>query len=85
MLSIGKILSGYNPVTGEIPGRPAVKRRLSDLAGCFADAPAYEMALVAGNPMLYSVAAFEPAGGDGDLHYGESACSCRGKSATSIS
>lgn len=47
-----------------------VERHLSDLRGCFADTAAYETALAAGNPLVYSVAAVEPAGGEGDLHYG---------------
>jgi glucose-6-phosphate isomerase len=70
MLNIEKLLSRFDPATGEIPGAPVVKRRLSDLRGCFADTAAYEAGLAAGNPVVYSVAAVEPAGGDGDLHYG---------------
>jgi glucose-6-phosphate isomerase len=70
MLSLEKLLSKYNPVTGEMPGATMVKRYLSDLRGCFAHTVAYDAALAAGNPLLYSVGAVEPAGGDGDLHYG---------------
>ena len=70
MLKIQNILSGYNSTTGEIPGAPRVQRHLSDLRGCFADAAAYDAALAAGDPLLYSVAVVEPATGDGDLHYG---------------
>lgn len=70
MLNPEKLLSHFNPATGEIPGRPAVKRHLHDLRGCFADAQAFDAAAAAGNPLLYSVAAVEPAGGDGALHYG---------------
>lgn len=70
MLNPEKLLSQYNPVTGEMPGAPMVKRHLSDLRGCFADSAAYETAMAAGNPLLYSVGAVEPAGGEGDLHYG---------------
>lgn len=51
-------------------GRPMVRRKLSDLRGCFADAAAYEAALAAGDPLLYEVTAVEPASGDGQLHYG---------------
>ncbi len=47
-----------------------VERRLSDLRGCFADAGAYEAALAAGDPVVYSVSAVEPAAGTGDLHIG---------------
>jgi glucose-6-phosphate isomerase len=70
MLNPEKILSSYNPVTGEMPGATMVKRYLSDLRGCFADAAAYDAAFATGNPLLYSVGAVEPADGDGDLHYG---------------
>ena len=69
MLSVEKLVSQFDPVTGEIPGLPTVKRHLCDLCGCFADAAAFEAA-VAGNPLLYSVVTFEPANGVGDLHYG---------------
>jgi glucose-6-phosphate isomerase len=41
-----------------------------DLRGSFYDAAAYEAALAAGDPLLYSVASVEPASGDGQLHYG---------------
>ena len=37
MLPPEKILSRFNPATGEIAGAPVVKRHLSDLRGCFAD------------------------------------------------
>lgn len=70
MLNLEKILTTYDPVTGEMPGATMVKRHLSDLRGCFADTAAYESALATGNQLLYSVGAVEPAGGEGDLHYG---------------
>jgi glucose-6-phosphate isomerase, archaeal len=70
MPSIPQLLSRFDPVTGKIDGVPATQRHLEDLRGCFADGPAYEAALVAGNPLLYTVAGVEPAGGPGDLHYG---------------
>ncbi|MGD0745627.1 MAG: glucose-6-phosphate isomerase family protein, partial [Verrucomicrobiota bacterium] len=70
MLNTEKLLSHFNRLTGEISGAPAVKRHLHDLRGCFADAQAFAAAAAAGNPLLYSVAAVEPAGGAGDLHYG---------------
>jgi len=70
MLSLEKLLSRYNPITGEMPGATMVKRHLSDLRGCFANNAAFEATLAAGNPLLYSVGAVEPAGGEGDLHYG---------------
>ena len=70
MLKLENILSSFNPLNGSIPGAAVVQRHLSDLRGCFADATAYETALAAGNPLLYSVGAVEPAGAEGDLHYG---------------
>jgi glucose-6-phosphate isomerase, archaeal len=70
MLSPEKLLSRFDPATGEIPGAPTTRRYLSDLRGCFADTAAYEAALAAGNPLVCSVAAMEPASGEGDLHYG---------------
>jgi glucose-6-phosphate isomerase, archaeal len=70
LLNTEKILSCFDPDTGTIPGVVSVKRHLSDLRGCFADAAAYERAVAASNPLVYSVAAVEPASGDGDLHYG---------------
>jgi glucose-6-phosphate isomerase, archaeal len=69
-LSSERILSRFNPLTGEIDGAPMVKRYLSDLRGCFADAQAFERAVAAGDPLVYTVVSVEPAGGDGDLHYG---------------
>jgi glucose-6-phosphate isomerase, archaeal len=70
MLNSEQLVFRFNPLTGEIPGAPMVKRHLSDLRDCFADRAAYDAALAAGNPLLYSVASCEPATGDGDLHYG---------------
>ncbi|MBM4088001.1 MAG: glucose-6-phosphate isomerase [Planctomycetes bacterium] len=70
MLNPDMLRSRFDPVTGEIAGARAVRRHLSDLRGCFADSQAYEVALAAGNPLIYSVGAVEPADGEGDLHYG---------------
>ena len=70
MLDLEKLLSRFDPATGEIVGAAAnIKRHLSDLRGCFADTPAYEAAMASGNALVYSVATVEPAVGDGDLHY----------------
>lgn len=70
MLPVEQLVSRFVPATGEIPGATATKRHLSDLRDCFADRAAYDAALAAGNPLVYSVAAIEPARGEGDLHYG---------------
>jgi glucose-6-phosphate isomerase, archaeal len=56
--------------TARLGDRPLTERKLSDLRGSFHDAAAYEAALAAGDPLLYSVASVEPASGDGQLHYG---------------
>ncbi|MEX1118584.1 MAG: glucose-6-phosphate isomerase family protein [Terrimicrobiaceae bacterium] len=53
-----------------LTGGREVVRRLSDLAGCFADAGAYRTALAVEDSVLYRVVAVEPASGPGDLHYG---------------
>jgi glucose-6-phosphate isomerase len=70
MLDLDRLLSRYNPATGELAGAKATERHLADLRGCFADATAYETALAVGNPLLYRVASVEPARGEGDLHFG---------------
>jgi len=69
MLNSDRILSTFDPNTAMIPGVPALRRHLSDLRGCFRNVTAYETMLKAGDPLLYSVAAIEPAAGDGDLNY----------------
>jgi len=70
MYPLEKLLSHFEPATGEIAGAPTTERHLSDLRGCFADRVAYEATLATGNPLLYRVASVEPATGIGDLHYG---------------
>jgi glucose-6-phosphate isomerase, archaeal len=69
-LETARLLSTFDPTTGNIPGAPVVTRHLADLRGCFHDEAAFEAALAAGNPLIYQVAAIEPGHGDGDLHYG---------------
>ena len=68
MIDPDRLLSHYNPATGELAGSKPTERRLADLRGCFADTAAYEAALTAGNPLLYRVASVEPAAGEGHLH-----------------
>ena len=65
-----KLFSKFNPLTAEITGAPVVRRHLHDLCGCFADTDAFEKAAATGNPLIYQVSSFEPAEGEGDLHYG---------------
>lgn len=60
----------FDPANGTIEGGTVVKRYLADLRGCFADSAAFEAELKKGNPLLYTVSAFEPDGLDGGLHVG---------------
>lgn len=83
MLPLEKILSRFDPATGEIPGAPTVKRHLSDLKNCFADVAAYDKTLKNGDPLLYSVSALEPAMVKA-ICISASDCCCREKSATNI-
>ena len=64
------LLAQLDLETGTIAGSALSARHLSSLAGCFADSAAYAAATAAGDPLIYSVASVEPAGGEGDLHYG---------------
>jgi glucose-6-phosphate isomerase len=70
LLDVSQLLTRFDPATGTIGEAPRVKRHLADLRGCFRDAEAVERALAHDNPLVYTVAAVEPAAGDGDLHYG---------------
>ncbi len=70
LLEVAPLLTRFDPVIGTLGDAPLVKRHLTDLRGCFRDADAFERVLAKGNPLVYSVAAVEPAAGDGDLHYG---------------
>jgi len=49
MLNSAALLSCFDPGLGTIAGVVPVKRCLSDLRGCFADATAYEQARAAGH------------------------------------
>lgn len=69
-LSLGQLLVRFDPTAGTLTGGTRVERRLSDLAGIFEDVGAYEAALAAGNPLVYSVESVEPGTGEGDLHFG---------------
>jgi glucose-6-phosphate isomerase len=61
--------SSFDPQTGVIEGAAVVERRLSDLRGAFADEAAYKAALAQADPVIYTVAAVEPAQGEGQLNY----------------
>jgi len=56
--------------SAQLGKRPMVRRHLSDLRGCFADAAAYDAQLAQKDSLLYEVTAVEPANGDGQMHWG---------------
>lgn len=60
----------FDPQTGDIEGRDATVRFLSDLASSFADRTAFEAELAAGDRIIYRATQVEDSDGDGDLHYG---------------
>jgi glucose-6-phosphate isomerase, archaeal len=65
-----QLVARIDPVTGEISGAQTVRRRLSDMRGCYQDAAAYEAAVSGEDPLVYTVATIEPGTSEGDLHYG---------------
>jgi glucose-6-phosphate isomerase len=67
---LSRLISQFDPATGEIAGIAPVSRRLSDLRGCFADAAAYDAALAKGDPVVYTVATADSPAGPGDLCLG---------------
>ena len=67
---VARLLSKFDPSIGAFEDAPRVERRLTDLRGSFRDELAFQHALQRGNPLVYSVASFEPADGPGDLHCG---------------
>ncbi len=69
-LDVNALFAQFDPRTGAVDGASHVVRHLSDLHGCFADTQAYDDALTQSDPVVYRVATLEPAGGDGQLHYG---------------
>ena len=70
MKHLQELLWRFNSSSGEIAGATPVQRHLRHLRGCFYDPSAYEAALSAGDPLLYTVATVQPGTGAGDLHYG---------------
>ncbi len=69
-LNLHFILSQFDPETGTIGDAPITRRYLSDLKGSFHDQSAFDQDLASGDRLVYTVAAVEPAMGEGDLHYG---------------
>ena len=68
--ALEQFLSHFDLTRAEISGRPRSERKLSQLAGCYADSHAFNAALERGDPVIYSVSSLEPASGAGDLHIG---------------
>jgi glucose-6-phosphate isomerase len=66
----GELAARLDLEAGTIAGAPVVRRRLSDLKGCFADAAGYEAAMALGDPLVYTVSSVEAGNGSGALHYG---------------
>ncbi len=60
----------YDASTGSLETGTATERRLSQLAGCFADEAATLRALEGGDPLVYTVSSVDPGSGPGDLHCG---------------
>jgi hypothetical protein len=52
---VDSLLTHFDPLTGVVPGAQPTVRHLSDLRGCFGDTKAYERAVAAGNPAVYTV------------------------------
>lgn len=64
------LFSQLNLEDGTFPGATLTRRHLADLKGLFVDTVAYAQTLASGDPQIYSVAAVEPAQGEGQLYYG---------------
>jgi glucose-6-phosphate isomerase len=60
----------FDPEDPAIAGAPQTVRRLSDLAGCFADERAYQAALSVDDPVVYRVYSLTFGERGGDLSYG---------------
>ena len=69
MMNDGQLHRRLDLLRGTIDAAPQLKRHLSDLRGSFADSAAYEQALRAGDPLLYTVTSVELGAAAGDLHY----------------
>lgn len=65
-----QLTHSYDPLKASMDGGKVVERRLSQLAGCFADEAAFAAAVNADDTLVYRVTAIEPAHDSGDLHYG---------------
>jgi glucose-6-phosphate isomerase len=63
------LFTRFDPYSGQLDGASFTERRLSQLRGAFADEIAYEAALAQDDPVIYTVAALEPAQGEGQLNY----------------
>ncbi|MCP3968018.1 MAG: cupin domain-containing protein [Lentisphaerae bacterium] len=70
MIDIGNVVQKLNLNEGCIEGANVKVRMLSELKECFADTDAYNVAMDAGDRVVYSVSSIEPGGEDGGLHYG---------------
>jgi glucose-6-phosphate isomerase len=71
---MGALVASYAAIfdaqAGTLAGAPMSARRLSDLAGVFADEASYAAALAQSDPVVYTTASAATANGEGQLHYG---------------
>ncbi len=68
IVRFSELMREFDVEEGTFSGDDCSVRRLSDLQGYFADEAAYEAALEAGDPIVYSVSAFTPSNDEGALH-----------------
>lgn len=67
-MRLSKLLRDFDAEAGTFAGDDYSVQHLSDLQGYFADRTAYEAALKAGDPIIYSVSTFAPCKDEGALH-----------------
>lgn len=68
-MNAAALVSQFDPQSGHVHGARQIERRLSELAGYFADEAAYARRLAEKDSLLYTVVAVEPESGPGALHY----------------
>lgn len=68
--NFANLVQWFETQGGDLSGGEEVRRRLSQLGGCFADEAAYAGALAEGDPLVYRVTSVQAGSGPGDLHYG---------------
>lgn len=69
MLNAANLHTVFDPNQGTLSNGTPIERRLSDMAGYYADSKAFEALLAQGDALHYTVSAVAPADGEGALHY----------------